>query len=65
MLALDSEVTNKLFHKKKYQKLNIAMLINSVSQHLTNTQNGQQACFSTVDLKNAIKVSFTITQKVC
>ena len=30
---------------------NIEILIDSVSQHLTNTQNGQQAYFSTIDLK--------------
>ena len=32
---------------------NIEMLIDSISQHLTNTQNGQQAYFSTRDLKYA------------
>ena len=31
----------------------IEMLIDSISQHLTNTQNGQQAYFSTIDLKYA------------
>ena len=32
---------------------NIEILIDSISQQFTNTQNGQQACFSTMDLKNA------------
>ena len=29
------------------------MLIDTISQHLTNTKNGQQANFSTLDLKYA------------
>ena len=32
---------------------NIHMLIDTISQHFANTQNGQQAHFSTLDLKNA------------
>ena len=32
---------------------NINMIIDQISQHLTNTQNGQQAYFSTIDLKYA------------
>ena len=32
---------------------NIEKLIDSTSQHLTNPQNGQQAYFSTIDLKYA------------
>ena len=32
---------------------NIDMLIDTISQHLTNTQNGQQAYFTTLDLKYA------------
>ena len=32
---------------------NIEKLKDSTSQHLTNTQNGQQAYFSTIDLKYA------------
>ena len=50
-LALDSKVLNKAIHKNKYQMPNIDMLIDTISQHLTNTQNGQQACFTTLDLK--------------
>ena len=41
-LALDSKVLNKAIHKNKYQMPNIDMLIDTISQHLTNTQNGQQ-----------------------
>ena len=33
--------------------LNIDMLIDTISQHLTNTQNGQQAYFTTLELKYA------------
>ena len=40
-LALDSKVLNKSIHKNKYQTPNIEVLIDSVSQHLKNTQNGQ------------------------
>ena len=32
---------------------NIDMLIDTLSQHLTNTQNGQQAYFTTLDLNYA------------
>ena len=32
---------------------NIDMLIDSISQHLANTQNGQQVCFSAIDLNYA------------
>ena len=32
---------------------NIDMLIDTISQHLTKTQNGQQAYFTTLDLKYA------------
>ena len=42
-LALDSKVLNKAIHKNKYQMPNIDMLIETISQHLTNTQNSQQA----------------------
>ena len=52
-LALDSKVLNKAIHKNKYQMPNIEMLIDTISQHLTNTQNGQQAYFTTLDLKYA------------
>ena len=52
-LALDSKVLIKAIHKNKFQMLNIEMLIDTTSQHLTNTQNGQQAYFTTLDLKHA------------
>ena len=52
-LALDSKVLNKAIHKNKYQMPNIDMLIDTISQHLTNTHNGQQAYFTTLDLKYA------------
>ena len=32
---------------------NIDILLDTISQHLTNSQNGQQAYFSTLDLKYA------------
>ena len=44
-LALDSRVLNISVHKNKYQMTNIEILMNSVSQHLSNTQNDQPACF--------------------
>ena len=52
-LALDSKVVNKSIHKNKYQMPNIEMLFDSISQHLTNTQKGQQAYFSTIHLEYA------------
>ena len=52
-LALDFKVLNKAIHKNKYQMPIIDMLIETISQHLTNTQNGQQAYFTTLDLKYA------------
>ena len=50
-LPLDSKVLNKSIHKNKHQMANIEMLIDSISQHLTNTQNNQQAYCSKIDLK--------------
>ena len=38
-LALDSKVLNKAIHKNRYQMPNIDILIDTKSQHLTNTQN--------------------------
>ena len=52
-LAVDCKVLNKAIHKNKYHVPNIDMLIDTISQHLRNTQNGQQAYFSTLDLKYA------------
>ena len=52
-LAIDSKVLNKARHKNKYQMPNIDMLIDTLLQYFTNTQNGQQAYFTTLDLKYA------------
>ena len=52
-LALDSKVLNKAIHKNKYQMPNIDMLIDPISQHLTNKKKGQQAYFTTLDLNYA------------
>ena len=53
-LTLDSKLLNKAIHKNKYQMPNIEMLIDTISQHLTDTHlNGQQAYFTTLDLKYA------------
>ena len=52
-LALDSKILKKTLHNNKYQMPNIDMLIDTISQHLTNTQKGQQAYFTTLDLKYA------------
>ena len=52
-LALDSKELNKAIHKNKYEITNIEMLIDTVSQHLTNTQSGQQAYFTTLVLNYA------------
>ena len=49
-LALDSKVLIKSTNKNKYQLPNNEMLIYSISRQLTNTQNGQQAYFSSIDL---------------
>ena len=40
-LALDSKILNRAIHKNKYQTPNIDMLTDTISQHLTNTQNGE------------------------
>ena len=52
-LALDSKVLNNAIHKNKYQMPNIELIIDTISQHLTNTQNGQQAYFTLLHLKYA------------
>ena len=50
-LALDSKVLNKAIHKNKYRMPKIDMLVEIISQDLTNTQNYQQAYFSTLDFE--------------
>ena len=50
-IALDSNVLNKTIHKNNYQIPNIKTLKDSISQHLTEKQNGQEAYFTIIDLK--------------
>ena len=52
-LALDSKVLNKAIHKKKYQMPNIDSLIDSISQHINDSNHGDNVYFSTIDLKYA------------
>ena len=52
-LELDSKVLIKAIHKNKYQMPNIDKIIDSISQHFKNTQNGQLVFFSTINLKYA------------
>ena len=42
-ISLDSKVLNESIQKNNYQMPNIEILMYSISQHLTNTQNSQQA----------------------
>ena len=39
-LALDSKVLNKVIHKNKYQMPNIDSLIDSISQHINDSNHG-------------------------
>ena len=52
-LALDSKVLNKTNHKNKYQFPNIDSLIGSISQHINDSNQGDNVHFSTIDLKYA------------
>ena len=52
-LALHSKVLNKTIHKNKYQMPNIDSLIDSISQHINNSNHDDNFCFSTIDLKYA------------
>ena len=52
-LTLDSKVLNKPIQKNKYQMPKIEMLIGSISQQLTNTQDDKQSYFLTIDLQYA------------
>ena len=52
-LALDSNVLNKAIHKNKYQLTNIDRLIDSISQHINDSNQGDNVHFSTIDLKYA------------
>ena len=50
-LALDSKIVNKSIHKNKYQMPNIDSLIDSISQHINDSNPGENVYFSTIDLK--------------
>ena len=52
-LALDSKILNKSIHKNKYQMPNIDSLIDSISQHINDSNQGENVYFSTIDLKYA------------
>ena len=52
-LALDSKLLNKSIHKNKYQMPNIDSLIDSISQHINDSNQGENVYFSTIDLKYA------------
>ena len=52
-LALDSKILNKSIHKNKYQMPNIDSLIDSNSQHINDSNQGENKYFSTIDLKYA------------
>ena len=52
-LALDSKVLNKAIHKNKYHLMNIYSLIDSFSQHINDSTQGDNVYFSTIDLKYA------------
>ena len=52
-LALDSKILHKSIHKNKYQMPNIDSLIDSISQHINNSNQVENVYFSTIDLKYA------------
>ena len=52
-LALDSKILNKAIHKNKYQMPKIDSLIDSISQHINDSNHGENVYFSTTDLKHA------------
>ena len=54
-LALDSKVLKKANHKNKYQMPNIDSLIDSISQHINDSNPGHNVYFSTIDLKYAYR----------
>ena len=69
-LALDSNVLNKAIHKNRYQLLNIGSLIDSISQHINDSNHGDNVYFSTIDLKYAYSqliwaYSFPTLLKIC
>ena len=52
-LALGSKVLNKAIHKNKYQMLKIDSFLDSISQHINDSNQGDNVYFSTIDLKYA------------
>ena len=52
-LALDSKVLNKAILKNKYQMPDINSLIDSISQHISNSNQVYNVFFLTIDLKYA------------
>ena len=52
-LALDSKVLNKAIHKNKSQMPNIDSVIDSISQHIIDSNLGENVYFSTIDLHYA------------
>ena len=52
-LALDSKVLNKTIHKNRYQMPNIDSLIDSISQHINDSNHGDNVYFLAIDLKYA------------
>ena len=54
-LALDSKVLNKAIHKNKHQMPIIDSFIDSISQHINDSNYGDNVYFSTIDLKYAYR----------
>ena len=52
-LALNSKVLNKAIHKNIYQMPNIDSLIDSISEHINDSNHGDNVYYSTIDLKYA------------
>ena len=52
-LALDSKVLIEIIHKNNYEISNIDSLIDSISQHINDSNHGDNVYFWTIDLKYA------------
>ena len=52
-LAIDSKVFNKTIHKNEYQMPKIDSLIDSILQHINDSNIGDNVYFSTIDLQYA------------
>ena len=48
-LSLDSKVSNKAIHKNKYQMPNVDSLIDSISQHINDSNQADNVYFLTID----------------